>query len=164
MQLQSSGWLSHHGIWAIIRVHIPCSPNINGNCTCLLKIKNKLKIRLFLQIKFGKNSQCFVGVFNQAIIINPLCLLLDMRMIIANSVLCTSLAIYHRTVTKSRGPGDVLRLQWAWAPATFIGTKGKIELKELPFCTIPLLYCMYPATWNFSDSPVPSHIQRTLMK
>ena len=124
MQLQSSGWLSHHGIWAIIRVHIPCSPNINGNCTCLLKIKNKLKIRLFLQIKFGKNSQCFVGVFNQAIIINPLCLLLDMRMIIANSVLCTSLAIYHRTVTKSRGPGDVPRLQWAWAPATMSMSPG----------------------------------------
>ena len=26
-----------------------------GNCTCLLKIKNKLKIGLFLQIKLGMN-------------------------------------------------------------------------------------------------------------
>ena len=46
-----------------------------------------------------------MGVFNKAIIIIPLCLLLDMIMIIAYSVLRISLAIYHRAVTKSRGLG-----------------------------------------------------------
>ena len=28
---------------------------------------------------------------------------------------------------------------WGWAPASFIGSKRKIESKELPSCTIPLL-------------------------
>ena len=45
-----------------------------GNCTRLLKIKNKLKI--------GKNSRYFVGVFNKTII--PLALV-GYEMIIANS-------------------------------------------------------------------------------
>ena len=81
-----------------------------------------------------------MGIFNKAIIITPLCLLLDMRMIIANSVLHTSLAIYQRAVTKSQGLGMFPSYyEYAGAPATFIGNKRKTEPKELPFCTIPLL-------------------------
>ena len=38
-----------------------------GNCTRLLKIKNKLKIVCFYN-KVGQNSQYFVGVFNKTII------------------------------------------------------------------------------------------------
>ena len=54
-----------------------------GNCTRPLKIKNKLKInRLFLQIKVGKNSRSFVGVFNKTII--PLALV-GYEKIMANS-------------------------------------------------------------------------------
>ena len=37
-----------------------------GNCTRLLKIKNKLKIGF--TNKVGKNSRYFVGVFNKTII------------------------------------------------------------------------------------------------
>ena len=85
-----------------------------------------------------------MGIFNKAIIIIPLCLLLDMRMIIANSVLHTSLAICHRAVTKSRGLGMFPSYyEYAGAPATFIGNKRKTEPKELPFCTIPLLLIAY---------------------
>ena len=60
-------------------------------------------------------------------------------MIIAQSALRTSLAIYHRALTiKQPGPGDVLGYyECAGAPATFIGNKRKIEPKELPFCGIP---------------------------
>ena len=47
-----------------------------GNCTRLLKIKNKLKI------KAGKNSRYYVGVFNKTII--PLALV-GYEMIIANA-------------------------------------------------------------------------------
>ena len=52
-----------------------------GDCTRLLKIKNKLKIGYFSN-KVGKNSQYFVGVFNKTII--PLALV-GYEMIIANS-------------------------------------------------------------------------------
>ena len=38
-----------------------------GNCTRLLKIKNKLKIGCFTN-KVGKNSRYFVGVFIKTII------------------------------------------------------------------------------------------------
>ena len=62
-----------------------------GNCTRLLKIKNKLKSVAFTN-KVRKNSRYFVGVFNKTII----SLALDgYEMIIANSVLHISLAIYH---------------------------------------------------------------------
>ena len=37
-----------------------------GNCTRLLKIKNKLKNDCFYKV--GKNSRYFVGVFNKTII------------------------------------------------------------------------------------------------
>ena len=47
-----------------------------------------------------------------------------------------------RAVTKIRGP----RLLWAWAAATFIENKSKIEPKVLPCCTIPLLLIAY--TWK----------------
>ena len=43
-----------------------------GNCTRLLKIKNKMKMGWFTN-KVGKNSRYFVGVFNRIII--PLALL-----------------------------------------------------------------------------------------
>ena len=39
----------------------------HGNCTRLLKIKNKMKIGWFTN-KVGKNSRYFVGVFNRIII------------------------------------------------------------------------------------------------
>ena len=39
-----------------------------GNCTLLLKIKNKLKIRVLLTNKIVKNSRYFVGTFNETII------------------------------------------------------------------------------------------------
>ena len=61
------------------------------NCTRLLKIKNKLKIGCFPN-KVGKNSRYFVGVFNKTII--PLALV-GFEMILANSALRASLAIYH---------------------------------------------------------------------
>ena len=69
---------------------------------CLLKIKNKLKL-VVLQIKSRKNSQYFVGVFNKTI---PLALV-GYELIIANSALRASLAIYHlisRVRTHLKGP------------------------------------------------------------
>ena len=48
--------------------------------------------RLFLQIKFGENSQYFVGVFNKTII--PLALV-GYEMIIDNEARSAELAIYH---------------------------------------------------------------------
>jgi len=65
-----------------------------GNCMRLLKIKSKLKIvfSFFFTHKVGKNSRYFLGVFNETII--PLALV-GYEMIIANSALRTSLAIYH---------------------------------------------------------------------
>ena len=59
-----------------------------GDCTRLLKIKNKMKISWFTN-KVGKNSRHFVGVFNRISI--PLALI-GYEMIIANSVLRVSLA------------------------------------------------------------------------
>ena len=59
-----------------------------GNCTRLLKIKNKLKIVYFV----GKNSRYFVGVFSKTII--PLALV-GYEMIIAKSALRTSWATHH---------------------------------------------------------------------
>ena len=52
-----------------------------GNCTRLLKIKNKLKSVVFTNT-FGQNSQYLVGVFNKTII--PLALV-GYEMIIAAS-------------------------------------------------------------------------------
>ena len=52
-----------------------------GNCTCLSKIKNKLKIDCFTN-KVGKNSRYFLSVFNKTIV--PL-VLVGCEMIIANS-------------------------------------------------------------------------------
>ena len=52
-----------------------------GNCTRLLKIKNKLKSVVFTNT-VGQNSQYLVGVFNKTII--PLALV-GYEMIIANS-------------------------------------------------------------------------------
>ena len=52
-----------------------------GNCTRLLKIKNKLKSVVFTNT-VGKNSRYFVGVFNKTII--PLALV-GYEMIIAAS-------------------------------------------------------------------------------
>ena len=62
-----------------------------GNCTRLLKIKNKMKIGWFTN-KVGKISRYFVGVCNR-IVIPPA--LFGYEMIIANSVLRASLAMYH---------------------------------------------------------------------
>ena len=39
-----------------------------GNFTCLLKIKNKLKIGCFEKNKVGKISRYFAGVFDKTII------------------------------------------------------------------------------------------------
>ena len=77
---------SHHGIWAII----PCSPNMVTVHVCS-KLKKSWKSVVFTN-KVGKNSRYFVGVSNKTII--PLALV-GYEMIIANSALCTSLAIYH---------------------------------------------------------------------
>ena len=53
-----------------------------GNCTCLLKIKNKLKIFFFFFTnQVGKNSQYFVSILNEMII--PLALV-GYEIIIAN--------------------------------------------------------------------------------
>ena len=62
-------------------------PSKYGNCMHLLKTK-----KILFTNKVGKNSPYFVGVFNKTII--PL-MLVGYEMIIANSALCTSLAIYH---------------------------------------------------------------------
>ena len=76
-----------------IMVYEPFSTMLfkHGNCTRLLKIKNKMKIGWFTN-KVGTISQYFVGVFNRIII--PLALV-GYEMIIANSVLRTSLVTYH---------------------------------------------------------------------
>ena len=62
-----------------------------GNCTRMLKIKNKMKVGWFTN-KVGKISRYFVGVFNRIVI---LLTLVGYEMIIANSVLRASLANYH---------------------------------------------------------------------
>ena len=60
-----------------------------GNCTRLLKIKNKLKIGCFAN-KVGKNSRyCFVGFLDKTIIVLAL---VGYEMIIAISALRASLA------------------------------------------------------------------------
>ena len=76
-----------------IMVYEPFSTMLfkHGNCTRLLKIKNKMKIGWFTN-KVGTISQYFVGIFNRIII--PLALV-GYEMIIANSVLRASLANYH---------------------------------------------------------------------
>ena len=63
-----------------------------GNCTRLLKMKNKLKMFFFYINEGRKNSGYFEGVFNQTVI--PLSLV-GYALIIANSVLHSSLAIYN---------------------------------------------------------------------
>ena len=67
-----------------------------GNCTRLLKIKNKLKIGCFTnkQNKVKKNSRYFVGVFNKTIIALAL---VEYAMIIANPAIRASLATHHLT-------------------------------------------------------------------
>ena len=65
-------------------------PSKCDNYMCLLNIKNRLKIGCFYN-EVEKNSQYFVGIFNKTII--PL-VLVGCEMIIANSVLHASLAIY----------------------------------------------------------------------
>ena len=62
-----------------------------GNCTRLLKIKNKMKVAWFTN-KVGKNSPYFVGGFYRIIIQLAL---VGYEMIIANSVLRASLVTYH---------------------------------------------------------------------
>ena len=62
-----------------------------GNCTRLLKIKNKMKVAWFTN-KVGKNSRYFVGGFYRIIIQLAL---VEYEMIKANSVLRASLANYH---------------------------------------------------------------------
>ena len=52
-----------------------------GNCACLLKIKNKLKIFCFYKYHVWKNSRYFVSVLNKTII--PLALV-GYEMIVAN--------------------------------------------------------------------------------
>ena len=65
----------------------------HGNCMRLLKMKNKMKIGWFTCTnKVGKTSQYFLGVYNRIII--PLALV-GYVMIIASSVLRTSLVTYH---------------------------------------------------------------------
>ena len=63
-----------------------------GNCTRLLKIKETSGKSVVFADKVGKNSRYFVGLLNKTII--PLALV-GYEMIIANSVLRASLAIYH---------------------------------------------------------------------
>ena len=155
MQFQSSDWLSHHGIMS----HYTCTMlSKYGNCTCLLKSKTSWKSVVFTN-KVGKNSQYFCGCFYKAIIFNPLCLLLDMRMIIAYSVLRISLAICHRAVTKSRSPGIFLGYHECEPRQLSQETKGKQNQKNLLSVQSPSTYCIDPVNWNFSKSHVPSHIQ-----
>ena len=47
---------------------------------------------------------------------------------------------------------------WGFTPATMNMDPGyfqrKMEPKDTPSCLIsPPICCIYPATWNFSDSP-----------
>ena len=68
-----------------------------GNCRRLLKIKNKRENRLLFTNKVETNYRYFVGVFNKTII--PLALV-GYEIIIANSALRASLAIYHVSHTQ----------------------------------------------------------------
>ena len=87
MQFQSSDWLSQS--WYMSHYTMLSK---YGNCMHLLKIKHKLKIICFTN-KVGKNNSWnFVGVFNKTII--PLALI-GYKMIIVNSALHASLAIYN---------------------------------------------------------------------
>ena len=161
MQFQSSDWLSHHGIWAIINVL--CSPNMVTVCVCS-KLKTSWKSVVFTN-KAEKNSQYFVGVFKKAIIIIPLCLLLDMRMIIANSAIRTSLAIYHRAVTKSRGARRCSPATMSISPGYFHREQKENRTKRTSFLyNFPSANCIYLATWNFSNSHVPSNNQCALVE
>ena len=78
MHFESFHWLSHHGLGAII----PCSTN-------MVSVR-MIVLRRFYFFKFS--LLYFGGVFNKTII--PLALV-RYEMIIANSALCASLAIYH---------------------------------------------------------------------
>ena len=64
----------------------------------MLIIKKKLKIGCFCQV--GKNSRYFVGVFNKTILALAL---VGYEMIIANSALRVSLAMYLSYPTCTRG-------------------------------------------------------------
>ena len=78
MQFKEFDWLSAHGIWAII----PCPTNM-------------VSVRVILGrfcFYFKTTFLYFGGVFNKTII---LLALVGYEMIIANSALRASLAIYH---------------------------------------------------------------------
>ena len=78
MQFKEFDWLSGHGIWAII----PC-------------LTNMVSVRVILErfgFYFSLLFYIFGGVFNKTII---LLALVGYEMIIANSALRASLAIYH---------------------------------------------------------------------
>ena len=79
MQFESFHWLSHHGL----RVIIPCP-------TDMVSVRVIFLRRFYFFFKFS--LLYFWGVFN--IIIIPLALV-GYEMIITNSALCTTLAIYH---------------------------------------------------------------------
>ena len=55
-----------------------------------------------------------------------------------------------------RSAGLSLRAEgWGFAAATFLGNKGKMRPKELPGSSVLHLQCtncIYPVTWNLSDS------------
>ena len=70
--------------------HIPCSPNMVTVRVCS-KLKTSSKSVVFTN-NVGKNSRYFVGVFDKTII--PLALV-GYEMMIANSALSASLALYH---------------------------------------------------------------------
>ena len=57
---------------------------------------------------------------------------------------------WNKAVTKGRGKGDFPWLLWAWALPTLIRKKWKMEPKELPCWTFPVLQIVYTclATWN----------------
>ena len=79
MQFESFHWLNHHGLRSII----PCSTNMVSARVIFLRRFSFFKFSLLY----------FLGVFNKIIIISLA--LVGYEMIIANSALCASLAIYH---------------------------------------------------------------------
>ena len=77
MQIESFHWLSHHGMSHYTMIYK------NGE-----RMRDFLGLFVFIVVWFS----IFWGVFNKTII--PLALV-GYEMIIANSALCASLAIYH---------------------------------------------------------------------
>ena len=87
------------------------------------------------------------------IIITKIILKFSMHTSEMQSYIITWHSYYIQGCHRGPGAGNFPRLLWAWSPAVFVGSNRKMRPQELPGCWVRhLTNCIYPATWNLSDS------------